>query len=102
MALLEAAACGLPAVATGVAGTREAVVHGETGWLARQGDPKALAEAMTILMRTKENDRIAMGERARQRVMDCFSLESALNRWEALYSDLLQRNRKPGRWARTP
>jgi hypothetical protein len=40
-----------------------------------------------------------MGERARQRVVGCFSLESVLNRWEALYCDLLQHNRKPSRWA---
>jgi hypothetical protein len=40
-----------------------------------------------------------MGMRARRHVMDHFSLESALNRWEALYTDLLQRNRNPTRFA---
>ena len=99
MALLEAAACALPAVATDVPGTREVIVHGGTGWLAAQGDPRALAEAMTRLMHTSLDGRKTIGEQARQRAFDSFSLELALTRWEALYSDLLQRNRRPSRRA---
>jgi glycosyltransferase involved in cell wall biosynthesis len=99
MALLEAAACALPAVATDVPGTREVIVHGGTGWLAAQGDPRALAEAMTRLMHTSLDGRRTIGEQARQRAFDSFSLELALTRWEALYSDLLQRNRRPSRRA---
>jgi len=99
MALLEAAACALPAVATDVTGTREVIVHGGTGWLAAQGDPRALAEAMTRLMHTSLDGRKTIGEQARQRAFDSFSLELALTRWEALYSDLLQRNRRPSRRA---
>ncbi len=52
MVLLEAGACGVPAVATDVPGTREAIVNGETGWLAPAGDADALAQAMAKLMRT--------------------------------------------------
>lgn len=99
MALLEAAACALPAVATDVPGTREVIVHGGTGWLAAQGDPRALAEAMTRLMHTSLDGRRTIGEQARQRAFDSFSLELALTRWEALYSDLLQRHRRPSRRA---
>jgi glycosyltransferase involved in cell wall biosynthesis len=99
MALLEAAACALPAVATDVPGTREVIVHGGTGWLAAQGDPRGLAEAMTRLMHTSLDGRKTIGEQARQRAFDSFSLELALTRWEALYSDLLQRNRRPSRRA---
>jgi glycosyltransferase involved in cell wall biosynthesis len=99
MALLEAAACALPAVATDVPGTREVIVHGGTGWLAAQGDPRALAEAMTRLMHTSLDGRKTIGEQARQRAFDSFSLELALTRWEALYSDLLQRHRRPSRRA---
>jgi glycosyltransferase involved in cell wall biosynthesis len=36
-----------------------------------------------------------MGERARQRVMEQFSLEVVLDRWEAFYAELLERNPKP-------
>jgi glycosyltransferase involved in cell wall biosynthesis len=100
IALLEAAACALPAVATDVPGTSEAIVDGKTGLLAAQGDSNALAVTMIRMMQAAPDHRRAMGERARQRVVDCFSLESVLNRWETLYTDLLQRNRRPTRWAR--
>jgi len=51
-------------------------------------------------MNASAEERKAMGVRARQRVIDHFGLECALNRWEALYADLLQRNRRPTRFAR--
>ena len=100
MALLEAAACALPAVATDVPGTREVVVDGDTGLLAPQGRAASLAGAMSWMMNASAEERKAMGVRARQRVIDHFGLECALNRWEALYADLLQRNRRPTRFAR--
>ncbi len=89
--LLEAGACGVPAVATDVPGTREAIVNGETGWLAPAGDADALARAMAKLMRTPTGERRAMGERARRMVRERFSLETVLDRWEQLYAELLDR-----------
>jgi len=100
MALLEAAACALPAVATDGAGTSEVLVDGQSGWLTLAGDSAALAEAMTRMMRTPPEERRAMGERARQFAVEQFSLEAILDRWEALYGDLLQRNPRPARWGR--
>jgi glycosyltransferase involved in cell wall biosynthesis len=91
MVLLEAGACGLPAVATDVPGTREVIVDGDTGWLAPAGDPERLATAMRGLMRTPLKSRQLMGMRARQRVVERFSLEAVLDRWEQLYAELLER-----------
>lgn len=89
MVMLEAGACGLPAVATDVPGTREVIADGKNGWLAPAGDPQALAAAMARLMRAPIEERRAMGERARQRVADRFSLDNVLDRWERLYEELL-------------
>jgi len=100
MGLLEAAACALPAVATDVPGTREVIVEGQTGSLAVAGSAMALGAAMTRMMQTPAEERKAMGERARQRVIERFSLELVLDRWEALYGELLQRNPRPVPWAR--
>jgi glycosyltransferase involved in cell wall biosynthesis len=100
MVLLEAGACGLPAVATDVPGTREVIVNGQTGWLAPAGDPERLAAAMGRLMQLPLNERRGIGERARQHVVEHFSLEAVLDRWEQLYADLLERknaNRRSGR-----
>jgi glycosyltransferase involved in cell wall biosynthesis len=101
MALLEAAACALPAVATDVSGTREVIVHGETGSLAVAGSAIALQGAMTRMMRTPADARFAMGRRARQHVIEHFSLKAVLDRWEALYTQLLKRNPTPMRRGRS-
>ncbi len=89
MVMLEAGACGLPAVATDVPGTREVIADGKNGWLAPAGDPQALAAAMARLIRAPIEERRAMGERARQRVADRFRLDNVLDRWERLYEELL-------------
>ncbi len=91
MVLLEAGACALPAVATDVPGTREAIVNEETDWLARAGDADALALAMAKLMCMPLDERRAMGERARKMVRERFSMEIVLDRWEQLYAALLHR-----------
>jgi len=89
MVLLEAGACGVPAVATDVPGTREVVIDGVNGWLARAADPVGLDQAMTSLMRMPLKERYAMGECARRRVINDFSMDTVLNRWEQLYETLL-------------
>lgn len=63
--LLEAAACGRPAVATAVGGIPEAVRDGETGLLVPVGDAGALAEAVCTLLEDSSR-REAMGRAARQ------------------------------------
>ena len=47
--LLEAAACGRPAVASDVPGCREVVQHGVNGYLAPPRDAKALADAIVSI-----------------------------------------------------
>jgi glycosyltransferase involved in cell wall biosynthesis len=89
MGLLEAAACALPTIATDVAGTREVIVDGQTGWLVPAGDASALGDAMNRMMRTPSEERRAIGERARQQVIERFSLEAVLDQWETLYLNLL-------------
>jgi len=92
LAVLEAAAACLPCVATDVHGTREAIVDGYTGFLAAAGDDLALGAAMTRMMRLRPAERTAMGQRARNFAEQSFSLSSVLDRWEAIYSELLERN----------
>lgn len=86
MALLEAAACALPAVACDAPGVREAVVEGQTGWLVRAGDPAALTAGMSRLMNVSPLERRAIGANARRRVVQQFAIETILDRWEQLYT----------------
>ncbi len=70
--LLQAAAAGVPIVASAVGGIPEAVGHGENGLLVPPGDPRALAEALSTLLSDPEGAR-AMGGRGRERVRTRFS-----------------------------
>lgn len=90
LALLEAAACALPAVATCIPGTTEVIDDGQTGWLAPAGNAAALAESMTRMMRLSADERLAMGMKARDRAIERFSLDVVLDRWEEMYMRLLQ------------
>ena len=79
MALLEAAACGVPAVGTPVG------VLPEVG-LAASGEA-ALAEALGALLADAPRRR-ALGEAARERVHQDFGLEVALRRFRDLYAQV--------------
>lgn len=100
MGLIEAGASALPAVATDVAGTGEVIADGQTGWLAPARSSSAVAEKMTILVNAAAEERRAMGERARQRVVGHYSLDAVLDRWETLYDELLALNPAPRHWGR--
>lgn len=89
MSVLEAAACGRPAVATDVPGCREAVEHGVTGLLVPPHDPAALAEAIAALAGDPARCR-AMGAAARARVERRFGLPAVSAALIALYGDRLQ------------
>jgi glycosyltransferase involved in cell wall biosynthesis len=47
MAVLEAMACGLPAIVSEMVGAREAIEEGKSGWVVPLADAQALAERMT-------------------------------------------------------
>jgi glycosyltransferase involved in cell wall biosynthesis len=85
MALLEAAASGLPCVATRAGGADEVVVDGETGLLAPCGDRAALAAAMARLAGLPAASRAAMGRAARERTLSQFDIRRIVGKWEELY-----------------
>ena len=86
--VLEAMAMGLPVVTTDVAGTKELVVHGQTGFVLPQGDVQGLAQAMLSLVDNTQL-RQCLGRAGRQRVEQEFSFTGRLQRIEALYARLL-------------
>ncbi len=87
MVLLEAAASGLPCVTTDVGGARDAVLDGQTGFLAPCGDPEALAAAMTRLVELPVAARREMCRRAREWALARFDLNSVTSQWEQLYRE---------------
>ena len=95
LALLEAAACGRPIVATDIPGCREVVHHGETGFLVLPHDVAALAEALTVLASDAAR-RQAMGQAGRALVEREFAEPLIAKKTLALYDELL-REREAGR-----
>ncbi len=89
LALLEAQATGLPAVATEVGGNAEVVAPGLSGLLVPPASPAALAAALLTLARLPAGERRAMGESGRRRVAELYGLPATLVRWEAIYRRLL-------------
>jgi glycosyltransferase involved in cell wall biosynthesis len=88
--LPEAAATGLPCVATGVGGVREAVLDGRTGYAVRPGDPAALAEGMARLAALPLQARQRMAQAAREHVLARFDLSVVTGQWERVYFELLE------------
>lgn len=91
MVLLEAAAAGLPIVATMVGGNPEVVRDGTTGYLVPPRDDEALAGAMLRLMTLPEEERRAMGGRGREEVEQHYGLARVVDRYEAVYREVLRR-----------
>ncbi len=86
--LMEAAACGVPAVATAVGGIPELIDDGVTGLLAPANDPAALAAAFRRLIEQPQL-RAAMGSAARQRAVERFSLARQIDSLLALWEEVL-------------
>jgi len=88
----EAMATGVPCVVTDVGDS--AWIVGDTGRVAPPGDAAALAAAVNELLDLPDAARTALGERARARIEDNFSLEALTNNTLAVLgalSDSLQR-----------
>jgi glycosyltransferase involved in cell wall biosynthesis len=92
--LIEAAACGLPLVATDVPGCREICRDGENGILVPAKDAKALAMAIARLaddpaLRTK------MGQRSREIAEQEFSEDRVIRETLAVYDAALATATRP-------
>jgi glycosyltransferase involved in cell wall biosynthesis len=86
--ILEAMAVGLPVVTTDVAGTKELVLDGQTGYVVPQGDVDRLAQAMVRLVSDKQL-RHCLGHAGRERIEREFSFTQRLQCVEALYARVL-------------
>jgi glycosyltransferase involved in cell wall biosynthesis len=88
LALLEAAACGRPMIATAAPGCREIVIQGETGLLVPIDDAAALADAIVRLSQAPAL-RAQFGAAARRLVETRFSADIVGPKTVELYCNLL-------------
>lgn len=93
--LLEAMACGTPAICTNVASMPEVVEDGVTGFIVPPNDPAALGAKLRHL-RDHPDEAARMGEAARRRVLDHFTWDRVVGRCLESYNAPVSR---PGRGA---
>jgi glycosyltransferase involved in cell wall biosynthesis len=86
--LIEAAACGVPAVAHRVGGVPEVVADGKTGVLVDPGNVSGLASALRRVL-ADESLRVAMGRSARVLAEQRFSSIAWARRLRAVYDRAL-------------
>jgi glycosyltransferase involved in cell wall biosynthesis len=87
-ALLEAAACGRPLIATDVPGSREIAVEGRNAIVVPSGDPDALSRALEHLA-GNEGLRKAMGDESRRIVMSDMAQEQVSRDIVLLYRKMM-------------
>lgn len=74
---------GVPCVATMVGASQEII--GDAGLAVPASDPLALASAITKILHLSPDDRSALGFKARQRILQNFSIDQVVKQYESLY-----------------
>lgn len=75
-ALLEAMACGIPAIASDAGGIPDVLIHGENGFLLPRALLNHLGEATVELLECSDDERSRIGRRARETVKAAYGPES--------------------------
>jgi glycosyltransferase involved in cell wall biosynthesis len=86
--IIEAAAMGIPSVASDLGGPKELILHGETGLLVPSRDPQVLADALAELLYNPGRTH-AMGEAAYLRARQLFDAGTNAATTLAVYDEIL-------------
>ncbi|MGB3635278.1 MAG: glycosyltransferase [Rubrobacteraceae bacterium] len=91
----EAMSCGVPCVVTDVGDS--AAIVGDTGGVVPARDRVALARGIGEVLALETAARRDLGERARRRIREHYSLESVASAYETLYREMVPtpRNKRP-------
>jgi glycosyltransferase involved in cell wall biosynthesis len=90
---VEPQAMGRPVIAADHGATRETVIPGQTGWLAAPGDAEAWARAIGEALAVGPERRAAMGEAAKARTRQLYSVTAMTDATLAVYRSMV-RNRR--------
>ena len=83
----EAMACEIPCVVTDAGDS--ALLVGDSGLVVPRRDPEALAAAWVDLLSISSEERQIRGKKARQRILDHYSLEKMVSAYTGLYQDII-------------
>jgi glycosyltransferase involved in cell wall biosynthesis len=87
LALGEAMACGVPCVVTDIGDS--AWMVDSTGRVVPPRNPEALAKGWRELIELGRQERVNLGQAARARVIEHFSLDSVVAQYESLYESVI-------------
>jgi glycosyltransferase involved in cell wall biosynthesis len=90
LAVGEAMACGVPCGVTDVGDA--ALIVGDSGKVVPPRDSAALAKAWVDLLALPESERLSHGVRARQRIIDHYSVDEMVSAYSQLYRDIIASN----------
>lgn len=85
---VEPQTMGVPVIAADHGATRETVVPGETGWIARAGDADAWAEALELALEAGPAVRATMGQAAAARARRLYSVQAMCDATLKVYADV--------------
>jgi glycosyltransferase involved in cell wall biosynthesis len=87
--VIEAQAMQRPVIASDLGGPAETVTHAETGWLVPPAQPSALAAAIERVLSLSEQERQALGQRAREAVLRHNTVRAMQQATLQVYQELL-------------
>lgn len=85
--VIEAGACGVPVVASDIAGSNEGVAHNETGYIVPLNDREKWISSLVDLLKDREK-RERFGKAARERVVNNFTIRHHAEKMVRLYEEL--------------
>ena len=91
--LIEALACGLPAIATDYPGVRAVIDDGETGYLVPAADADAVALTLDRVVALGPEGRSAIGAKGRQRCEQRWAWPALLDRMDDAYAQAIAARR---------
>ena len=83
-------ACGIPCVVTNVGDCARIV--GDTGIIININDPIALADALMTLIKMSSKGRMKLGENARIRIINNFTLKLMAEKYTTVYNKYISSN----------
>lgn len=86
--VIEAAACGVPALVSRIYGLSDAVIDGQTGWMHEAGNVKEIAGHLNNLL-TDSSELVYKGKEALRRTENFFEEKSLTNEMLEFYREML-------------
>ena len=87
---VEAQAMEIPIIASDIGGSTETIVNEKTGFLFKNGDPKALADVITLLMKKDYNSLKSIGFAGRKNILKKFDVDKMCKTTFTEYKKLIE------------